>query len=62
MAPGHMSSLSPLCRAVKVFEECLVLDKEDRVGARHNLLRTHLDMGNADRARALLERFPEDDR
>jgi hypothetical protein len=47
---------------VKVFEECLVLDKEDRVGARYNLLRTHLDMGNADRARALLERFPEDDR
>jgi len=47
-------------RAVRVFEECLVLDKGDRVCARYNLLRIHLDMGEADKARALLERFPDD--
>ena len=46
--------------AIYVFEEAMVLDKADTLHCRYPLLRCHLDLGDAAKARALISAFPDD--
>ncbi|CAB1121449.1 unnamed protein product [Ectocarpus sp. CCAP 1310/34] len=51
---------SQMEEALKRYQRSLELDPVDHVNARRGLVRLLLDGGNADKARAVIDRFPDD--
>ena len=60
-AAGLHNILEQTSHAIKVFYEILEHDPEDHYNAKHRILRCYMDIGEAGKARALIEKY-EDDR
>lgn len=52
----HSNGQSRVKEAQSRYERCLVLDPADHVKARRGLVRLLLDLGEADKARAVIDR------